>query len=230
MIEDSTRIPKIGHICWFGPHDPPQEAMDTWINNNPGIMWSLWRDHTTGWMDQEHINARAAKQEWNGVCDIIRYQLLYKFGGICVDADSASVKPLVEGDFFDRETAVACYEHEEVRPGMIGCGFMGAPKGHPFMEACVDEAHGQDPREAAWKTVGPMLITKIAKEMPDQIHVYPARSFNPEHYSGAKAPGTHPIFGFQYWAGTTGYNKMRKWSCQCNVCRNTQSMLRPSWG
>jgi len=229
------RIPRILSIVWVGPHDPPQQAIDSWIAKHKGEeswFFILWRDHNQGWVNQEQINARAAREEWNGVADLMRYEILYKHGGFCVDADSECVKPLHEGpvDFLGNTTAVACYENESVRPGTVGCGFLGAPKESPFLLACVDEAAKTDPRELAWKTVGPMLVTRLAKEHPDLIKVYPARMFNPLHYSGAKAPGSHPIYAQQYWGSTTSYNKLRKLPCQCQVCRKKVNMLYSPWG
>jgi hypothetical protein len=226
-------IPKSLHIIWVGPHDPPQEAIDTWANKHVnGWFFTLWRGHKQDWINQEQIDVRAARAEWNGVADLMRYEILYEHGGFCVDADSTCVMALDAGpvDFLGQKTALACFENESVRPGIVGCGFLGAPKKHPFFEACIEFASKQDAREMAWKTVGPMLMTRMAQKMPDLIKVYPARSFNPEHYSGTKAPGEHPIYGFQHWGSTTTYNKMRKWPCQCGVCRMSVNILRPSWG
>jgi mannosyltransferase OCH1-like enzyme len=222
-------IPKIGHICWFGPHRPPQEMMDSWVAKNPDMIWSVWKDHTAagGWINQEQINHRAARREWNGVCDIIRYELLFRFGGTCVDADSTCVKPLSDGDFFANEEAIACYESESVRPGMIGCGFLGAPKEHPFFKACIEEAGAQDGSEMAWKAVGPMLMGRVAAKLPDRIRVYPARMFNPTHYSGIPAPGNCPIFAQQGWGSTKGYGSLRKLPCTCPECWT--SMFRAPW-
>lgn len=217
----------VGHLCWFGPHRPPQEMMETWVAKNPQMMWTIWKDHT-GWANQEHINYRAVRNEWNGVCDIIRYELLFRFGGIVVDADSECLKPLSEGDFFQQETAIACYENERVRPGVIGCGFLGAPRGHAFFKACMEEAAAADPGAPAWKAVGPLLMGRVAERFPDAIRIYPARMFNPKHYSGVDAPGDAPIFASQGWGSTKGYGSLRKLPCTCPQCWTTS--LRPPWG
>jgi hypothetical protein len=230
LAETPPTIPRLGHLCWFGPHDPPQEAIDSWSKMNPGIIWTLWRDHKAGWTNTEQINARAERNEWNGVCDVIRLEILHRFGGVAVDADSTAVKPLEESDFFESTTALACYEHEGVRPGIVACGFLAAPKGHPFFAECMAEAARADAREMAWKTVGPMLVTRVAQRMPTQIRVLPAKSFIPTHYTGTKAPGDSPTWAIQHFGSTTSYNKLRKWPCQCSICRNMVSMIRPPWG
>lgn len=226
-------IPKTLHIVWVGPHDPPQEAIDTWANKHvQGWTFTLWRAHAQEWVNQEQIDLRASRGEWNGVADLMRYEILFRHGGFCVDADSSCLTALDEGpvDLLSKDTALACYENELVRPGIVGCGFLAGPKGHKFFEECVVEASAQDGREQAWKTVGPLLVTKIALTMPQDIEVLPAMMFNPVHYTGAKAPGKHPVYAMQHWGSTTSYNKLRKWPCQCPVCRATASMIRPPWG
>jgi mannosyltransferase OCH1-like enzyme len=228
-VAEAPRIPLLGHYVWVGAHRPPQEMMDSWPKMNPGMIWSLWTDHTAkgGWENQEQIDKRAARKEWNGVADIMRYEILWKFGGIAVDADSECVRPLSEGDFFAQETAVACYEHEMLRPGIIGCGFLGAPKGHSFFRACIDSCAKQDASIAAWKAVGPMCMVRVAECMPSAIRIYPSRMFNPKHYSGRDAPGDATIFAQQGWGSTKGYNSLRKLPCQCQDC--WVSMFNAPW-
>jgi mannosyltransferase OCH1-like enzyme len=230
--QDLPRIPRILHICWVGPHAPPIEMIESWEKKHGGDrswFFQLWRDHRQGWTCQEQIDARAAKREWNGVADIMRYEILYRFGGFAVDADSTCIKALDEGpiDFLNNATAVACFENESVRPGVIGCGFLGAPKHHPFFEACIEEVQKTDAKEMAWKAVGPLLMGRVASRMPKALKVYPARHFNPKHYSGTQAPGAHAIYAEQGWGSTKSYNSLRRVACQCEECRIT--FLRAPW-
>lgn len=228
-------IEKILHVVWVGPHDPPKELIDSWEKkHNNGWFFVLWRSHVNGdgsalW-ENDAVIRRLQSREWNGVCDVMRYEILFNQGGFVVDADSECIKALDEGpeDFLANETAVACYENESVRPGIVGCGFLGAPKGHPFMRACVDEVSKCDPSLPAWRCVGTEMITRVARANPDLIRVYPAKMFNPVHYSGAPAPGDHPVYASQKWGGTKGYGSLRRLPCWCPQCRVT--MLRPPWG
>jgi mannosyltransferase OCH1-like enzyme len=233
-----VRIPKILHIVWVGPHLPPMEMIDSWAlkhTGNQGWLFQFWRDPTQDdrkkqpWMNQDQMNARASRREWNGVADLMRYEILFKYGGFAVDADSTCVRALDAGpiDFINSQTAVACYEHEHLRPGVIGCGFLGAPKEHPFFKACVEDAAGQAPSEMAWKTVGPLLMGRVAQRMSQNIKVYPARMFNPIHHSGTAAPGTAPIYAEQGWGSTKGYNGLRRTACPCPEC--SRPFFRAPW-
>jgi mannosyltransferase OCH1-like enzyme len=230
-VEEKPTIPRILHIVWVGPHRPPEEMIKSWDSKHVnGWFFVLWRDHKQGWINQKQIDGRYNRREYNGVADCMRYEILFKQGGICVDADSECIKALDEGPekFLENTTAVACYENESLLPGQIACGFLGAPKGHPFFEACINHVGAQDPGEMAWKTVGPLCVTSVAKNMPGAIRVYPARHFNPKHHSGHMAPGNAEIYAQQGWGSTKGYNALRKMPCSCPEC--TQTMLRPSWG
>lgn len=225
-------IPRIIHVVWVGPHRPPTEMIESWEkahSGDRGWFFALWRDHK-GFKNQAQIDARAARNEWNGAADLMRYEILESTGGFCVDADSTCVKALDEGpeNFIANNTAIACYENELVRPGVIGCGFLGASKQHPFFQACVNEAALQDASVMAWRAVGPLLMGRVALRLPEQIKVYPSRHFNPQHHSGATAPGDHTIYGVQGWGSTRGYGPLRKLPCTCPLC--WQNCLRPSWG
>ncbi len=227
-VDKVRNIPKTIHVIWIGPHDPPSECIATWETMHVnGWMFILWRDHT-GWKNQAQIDRM---REWNGKADIMRYEILAKHGGIAIDADSTCVKTLDEGpeDLLNVvEGAWACYESEAVRPGLIACGALGAEKGSKFFARCVEEIATADMSEPAWKTVGPGLITRVASAMPEALKVFPAKLFNPTHFSGVAAPGDCAPRAKQHWGSTKGYGALRKWPCQCSECRI--SALNPPWG
>jgi glycosyltransferase involved in cell wall biosynthesis len=195
-------IPKIIHQIWIGPLPPPQAMMDTWRRKHPDWEYKVWRDHT-GWENQSQIDAMS---EWNGRADIMRYEILERFGGILVDADSICVQAL--DDSFLEHKAFACWENEIVRPGLIAAGYVGAEKGSRFMRACINAIKTRSLAGCrAWETVGPGLLTTVAKDHPE-LHVYPARTFIPMHYSGTEAPGDARVYAQQFWGSTFGYDKI----------------------
>jgi hypothetical protein len=222
-------INKTLHICWFGPHDPPTALIDSWFaKHGPATGWevAVHRDHNAFNENKAQIERRAQRREWNGVCDVIRWEILVRFGGVVVDADSECMETL--DDRFLTLDAWACFENEIVRPGVIACGAMGGVQGAPIFKSCMEEAGAADGDAPAWKVVGPMLLTRVATQFPGQLRVFPARMFNPVHHSGTAAPGQETIFATQKWGGTKGYNVLRRFPCQCDECRVTA--LRPPWG
>jgi mannosyltransferase OCH1-like enzyme len=221
-------IPRLLHCIWIGPHDPPMELIDSWSDKHVnGWLFTLWRDHKTGWKNQAAINRM---REWNGKADIMRLEILEQHGGVCVDADSLCVKALDEGPeaFLENDGAFLFNENESCRPGIVGCGIMGAPAHSPFFAECVRRVAERDMSKPAWTTVGPLLVTEVAAALPEAVRVYPARHAHPVHYTGTPAPGEGTVYAEQRWGGTKGYNQLRRRPCWCDECR--VNMLRPPWG
>lgn len=239
-------IPKILHLCWIGPHDPPTKLIESWRDHHPSWRFKLWTDHTKGWENQAKIDA---VNEWNGKCDIMRYEVLAREGGVFVDADSLCEREL--SDEFLQNEAFACYENEQAFPGLIACAAMGSVVGSAPMRACVEAVKRADMRKPAWDSVGPGLITRVAlgdargnavmqrgvqalqlktrgpgvgahpgEYAPAQptLRLYPARHFIPQHYSGVAAPGDATIYSKQLWGGTLGYDRIRP-PCTCATCK-----------
>ena len=93
-----SKIPKIIHQLWIGPKSPPTKLMDTWKNQHEKEGFEYIR-----WTEQE-MNKRGFQpklmdkvnemEEINGKADILRWELLYEYGGFFVDADG--VHPFVK--------------------------------------------------------------------------------------------------------------------------------------
>lgn len=195
-------IEKILHQIWIGPKEPPRKLMQTWQKAHPDWEYRLWTDHT-GWENDAKI---AEVPEWYGKSDVMRYEILWRHGGIYVDADAICVNKL--DDSLLSHKNFACWENEIVRPGLIAAGYIGAEKGSKFMRKCIDAMANVDLSAGMlWETVGPLLLTKMAKGDND-LTVLPARTFIPMHFSGIPAPGNFPIYADQKWGTTLGYDKI----------------------
>jgi tetratricopeptide (TPR) repeat protein len=204
-------IPKIIHQIWIGPKPAPEEWMRTWREKMPDWEYRLWDNEAVAaetWECQEQIDATA---EWNGKADILRYEILKRFGGVCFDADSECVQPL--DDSFLSHQAFACYENEAIFPGRIATGYLGASTDSALMKRAVERiaADKNIARDRAWVTVGPVFFTNLVEETGAPCFVYPARVFIPEHWNKGgdgermQAPGSAPIFARQFWGSTVGY-------------------------
>ena len=92
----AKKIPKIVHQIWIGENKRPDIWMDTVKKfcNDYGYEYKLWDDNTVNTLNlinkqyydmepQIHLN----KKNYQLKADILRYELLYSFGGIYIDAD-----------------------------------------------------------------------------------------------------------------------------------------------
>jgi inositol phosphorylceramide mannosyltransferase catalytic subunit len=72
---------------------------------------------------------------WDGVADLMRYEILFEHGGVYVDADSTSVRPL--DHWLLTPPLFAVWESEQHRPGLIANGFIGSVPQHPALAAII---------------------------------------------------------------------------------------------
>ena len=112
-----SNIPKIIHQLWIGPKPPPTKFMQTWKDTHEKLGFEY-----IFWNEQEFIKRGFTSQlqsridsmsEWNGKADILRWEILYKYGGVFVDADSICVEPF--DILIQKYKAFAGYENEKIR-------------------------------------------------------------------------------------------------------------------
>jgi mannosyltransferase OCH1-like enzyme len=204
-------IPKKLHFVWVGDESKrPDKCIDTWREKNPEYEVNIWGNEklsTYGWFNAKHIEQMYPK-ELNGVADIMRYEILYREGGIALDADSMCINPLE--DWLLKPDAFSHWEQELLRPGLIGCGAMGAVKNSIFFGECIKQLSAKETvtDELAWRTVGPLHITQVYIQSGLDFTVYPSHYFVPTHYAGKKYNGNGHIFADQFWGSTRGYESI----------------------
>ena len=202
-------IPKIIHQIWIGPKTIPKKYMDTWKSLHPDWEYMLWTDETIkqkypkGFKNQKHINEI---EEWAGKADIMRYEILHKYGGFYADADSICVNKL--DDFFLDRDSFAGFENEEVRGNLIANGYIGAIKGCKLMNILINKisklssVSQKTTGKMAWQNVGPLFFTNTIVENEYPISIFPSHLFIPEHYSGVTYKGSDKIYARQLWGST----------------------------
>lgn len=204
-------IPKIIHQIWLGDQSKrPVEMMETWKEKNPTWEYRFWcEDNIPKLKNQAQFDAM---NELAGKADILRYELLYNYGGFFIDADSVCVNSL--DDFFTENKAFCCWENEKIREGLMSNGYFATEKHSPLAERLVArigtypvEEVAKLPNLTAWQVVGPVLLTNTVASMPDcGMNVYPSHYFIPRHYTGLQYEGTDKIYAEQYWGSTETIN------------------------
>lgn len=207
-------IAEVLHIIWIGDETKrPNECIDSWKRLNPTFALRLWGNE-----ELKHGEWRLGKlierwfsKEINGAADLMRWEILFRHGGVAVDADSVCLRPLehslLESEFF------AAWENEVVRPGLIATGALGAVAGHPFIKRILDDIENDpDPLGGmAWQKVGPQRLTDTYRAHPHPgVKVYPSHYFLPEHYSGLAYQGDGPVFARQIWATTRRLHRTKE--------------------
>lgn len=199
-------IPRILHHIWIGPRPAPLHWMSTWPRHHPTWAYKTWDNETVfrkRWRNQRLVNAYRDQEEYRGIADVIRYEILAEFGGFMPGADSECLKPVDEIVKEPGITAYAVYENETAAPGLITPVY-AAQKQAPFLEAMiakVSEATAGEP----WQCVGNLVMQQVyeSRKWAD-VKIWPSWTFNPDHYSGAKHEGPEEPFARQHWGSTRG--------------------------
>lgn len=210
------KIPKIIHQIWLGDQSKrPSNLIKTWIDNNPTWEHKLWTED-----EISNLNLRCKKQfdenvHFAGKADILRYELLYNFGGFFIDADSECIRPLE--DFLCDNLGFAVYENETIRPGLIANGYLGSVKNSTLLNLIIEHISNINNINVAmpWEVTGPKLLTYFVNNTNFEFKVYPSHYFIPIHYTNILEntkgyDGDDYIFSKQYWGTTLGYDKVPK--------------------
>lgn len=201
-------IPNIIHQIWIGSVSPPSKHMDTWKNKNKHMEYIRWSENE---IIKRNMKFQCQSQiddmsEINGKADIMRWELLYHYGGVFLDADSICVESI--DDILLSTKAFAGWEQEQVRPGLIATGTMGFPPKHPLVKAAIDWILNNDinverTKKRAWITVGPGLLTRMYNTgLYSDLTIFPSYNFLPIHATGLEYKAHGKIYAFQEWGST----------------------------
>jgi len=207
-MSKTSAIPKIIHQLWIGPKPRPSKFMDTWKEKHPDFEYIWWSEQEIAkrGLVLECQQAIDKIEEINGKADIIRWEILYQYGGIFLDADSICVEPF-DDDVLSK-IAFAGYENELNRPGLVATGTMGFPRHHPLCRAAINYILSNPTDQAttgqmAWQTVGPLLLTRLLDtgRFP-LVHIFPSYTFLPIHYTSHQYEGHGKVYAYQEWGST----------------------------
>ena len=222
-------IPKIIHQLWIGPQPPPTKFMDTWKDKHEkeGFEYIRWTEKE---MKKRGFVSKLTRKvndmsEINGKADILRWELLYEYGGFFVDADAYCIEPVTY--LVNKYKAFVGYENEQVRGAgwypsgqyndvlahthpLIATGTMAFPPKHELPRLAIEWIKHNDisverTRRRAWRTVGPGLLTRLYWQQKwKDINVLPSHLFLPIHVSGITYTGRDKVYANQEWGSTKG--------------------------
>lgn len=204
-----TSIPKIIHVMWIGPKKAPMNLMMSWKHKNPDFEFIIWNEAE---FIKRRIYFKCIKQitdiyEISGKCDILRWEILYQYGGIFVDADSICIEPI--DDYFMNKQAFSTYENEYVRKSLVACGMMGFIPNHNLCRDIINWISEPSLSESiirekkAWISVGPLRLTEFLDtgNYPD-FSVFPSYTVLPIHHTGLIYDGHRKVYAHQVWASS----------------------------
>lgn len=149
-----SRVPRVLHQTWKSVTPLPRlwvELMGTWRDLNPGWVIVLWSDAAAREFIGKHHADLAEVYDALEMpvmrADLLRYALLYTYGGVYADADVEAVAPF--DSLLARFPATACLLTPEPRAHaalleatphreMISNAIFASEPGHPLWRAALD--------------------------------------------------------------------------------------------
>ena len=129
---NSSSIPKILHFIWIGQNQIPETYIyyiQSWLFNHKDWKYYFWDDSNIPKLFNQDLydNADFYAQK----ADILRYEILYNYGGVYVDCDFLSLKSIDE--LIENIDGFSAYESTEY----IAIGIMGFKKGDLFLKKII---------------------------------------------------------------------------------------------
>jgi inositol phosphorylceramide mannosyltransferase catalytic subunit len=188
----TVRIPQVIHRVWLGESEMPAEYEafgESFERHHPEWEMRLWTDADLPQLDITDAD-RARARTASGLSNLVRYEVLHRFGGLYVDTDVECLRdltPLLRG-----VDAFAALES----PGVVGTAVLGSVPDHPAFARAARLARrtlgvGPQPRDAN----GPYLFSLILEQHPT-LTIFDSSVFYP--YSWSEPQRRHEDFPDAY--------------------------------
>lgn len=164
VIQTGTelKIPKIIHQIWLGSEVPESfiELQQSWIQHHLGRDWlyKLWTDEDVAQMQLYNQQFYDETDNYGVKSDILRWEVLYRFGGVYVDMDFECLRALDQFHYtYDFYTALQPLDTLFVQ---LGAALVGAKAEHPILKHCIETITNDWHLHGAPKKTGPVHFTK----------------------------------------------------------------------
>ena len=203
------KIPSIIHQVWSGIEGPYPKIFEkyknSWLRDYPSWKYILWNQQRMNDFIIETYPQYWEKynefpyniQRW----DIIRYLILYKYGGMYADLDYESLKPL-DSLLSAQTCCFACESTYNDEKGTLleyfnNALILSSPK-HFFIKEIIDCIFSDikinhfcfSKSQYVLNTTGPVMITKLYHSLPShwkrKVYIIPTKYVTPISYIEAR--------------------------------------------
>jgi mannosyltransferase OCH1-like enzyme len=172
-------IPRTIHHIWVGPDPLPADHkpwIESWKRHHPGWEHRLWtEDNLPGDPTRPEVLERLRPPVERA--DILRLELLYRYGGVYVDTDLECLRPM-DDVLGDAEFVAVC-----LKPGRVTNTMIASAPGHRLLERALRELRPTDTywtfeaAESIKEVAGPPLLRRLVSDYPDVKLLEPAVCF-----------------------------------------------------
>ena len=213
---DRQTVPQLIHFCWFGNNLKPRLAkrcIKSWRNFFPGYQIIEWNEKNYD-IQSAPLYVRQAydAKKWAFVSDYVRFDIIYKVGGVYFDTDVEVVKSMT--DLLQRCGYIGCEddggENSIIRlnPG-IGMAFEPSNKiCREILDSFTQDKFVMNNGEYNYKTIDSRATEVFLKhgmknvegiQMIDGVCVYPKEYFAPLDRSTGIMNKTNQTRSIHWW-------------------------------
>jgi inositol phosphorylceramide mannosyltransferase catalytic subunit len=173
-------IPRIIHQVWLGGEPPAEVAgwLETWAAHHPGWEHLVWNDGNVPVLQNQSLFDAASSYAMKA--DILRLEVLLKWGGVYVDADYECHRP-IDG-LVDGVPLILLSEGP-----ILTNSFIAATPGHRLIQTLVEALSKVDPFDvttghaSVLSTSGPKFLTRTLSTCewmgPTEMRILPPDYF-----------------------------------------------------
>jgi inositol phosphorylceramide mannosyltransferase catalytic subunit len=155
-------IPKKIHMIWLGCEPPTfcLKMFESWKKFHPDWEVKLWRESDIDAFQLKNRKAYDAAKNLAEKSDIARYEILYRIGGLYVDADFECLHSF---DYLHKMCKFYAGLGLDYDDSFLYNGLIGAAPKHPILRKCIALIHpgpGDNNPDRIQYDTGPGLITR----------------------------------------------------------------------
>lgn len=157
------RIPKIIHQIWLGSPLPEEYKawQKTWKVLHPDWEYILWTDANVGDLKLYNKMFFDNAENYGEKSNILRYELLYQFGGVYVDMDFECIRSL---DYlhhtYDFYTGIAPLDCSVL---CLNNAIIGSVPGHPILEYCIETVTRDKAQQNRLRKEGAHVMRRLGR-------------------------------------------------------------------
>lgn len=182
-----TKIPKVIHQIWLGSPFPEKYKAfaQSWKENHPDWEYRLWTDKDVPGFKLENKALYDAATNYGEKSDILRYEILYRHGGLYVDTDFECLKRFdILNHCYDFYIGIQPLDTELLQ---LGIGLIGSIPNHPIIRKAMDRLKETINTPQIIAKTGPIFFTRVFCEsilaMPGINIAMPSSYFYPCGYN-----------------------------------------------
>jgi hypothetical protein len=158
---NNYRIPKIIHLIWLGSPFPHKflKFLQSWKLFHPHWLIIVWDDKMAEKIQLKNRDLYERASLYCEKSDILRYEVLYQFGGLYVDTDFECLKSFdIFHQCYDFYTGMFSLDEATLSSPMFGNALIGSIPGHPFLKQLIEAI--RKPANDTLARTGPIRFTE----------------------------------------------------------------------